>query len=64
MYIEAPNIWRGYSDKEIQVQYLMRPFGGLKIEGELEYRQKTDCTVTQLMQGIGYMEIEDNFTVV
>lgn len=39
-YEEGANIYKGYTDKEIQSQFLMRPFGGFRIEGEIMYHEK------------------------
>lgn len=40
MYETAENIFKGYSLKEIDTQFLMHPFGGLRIEGTLIYREE------------------------
>lgn len=37
VYHEANNIYKGYSHKEIQNQFLMRPYGSFKIEGVLRF---------------------------
>lgn len=35
IYEQAENIYKGYSLKEIETQFLMHPFGGIRIEGEI-----------------------------
>ena len=40
MYETAENIFKGYSLKEIDTQFLMHPFAGLRIEGTLIYREE------------------------
>ena len=40
MYETAENIFKGYSLKEIDTQFLMHPFGGLRVEGTLIYREE------------------------
>lgn len=40
IYETAENIYKGYSLKEIDTQFLMHPFGGLRIEGTLIYREE------------------------
>lgn len=35
IYEEAANIYRGYSIREIESQFLMQPFAGFRFEGEL-----------------------------
>lgn len=37
IYEKAENIYKGYSLKEIDSQYLMQPYGGLRIEGTLTF---------------------------
>lgn len=39
-YEQAENIYKGYTHKEIQTQFLMRPYGGFKIEGTLLFNEK------------------------
>lgn len=41
IYEKAENIFRGYSIREIDTQYLMQPFAGIRIDGTLTYRE--DC---------------------
>ena len=41
IYEKADNIFRGYSIREIDTQYLMQPFAGIRIDGTLTYRE--DC---------------------
>lgn len=40
IYEQAENIFKGYSLKEIDTQYLMHPFAGLRIEGTIIYREE------------------------
>ena len=40
IYEQAENIFKGYSLKEIDTQFLMQPFAGLRIEGTLIYREE------------------------
>lgn len=37
------NIYRGFTDLEIDRQYLTRPFGGFRIEGEFYLENRTLC---------------------
>lgn len=39
----SENIYKGYTDKEIREQFLMRPFGGFKLEGELQFSELSNC---------------------
>lgn len=39
----ADNVYRGYTHKEIDYQFYMRPFGGFRIEGEINYLEKVKC---------------------
>lgn len=43
VYEQAGNIYQGYTDKEIDNQFLMRPYGGLRIDGTLKYNEKQSC---------------------
>lgn len=40
MYERAENIFREYSLGEVDTQYLMQPYGGVRIELELAYREE------------------------
>ena len=40
IYEQAENIFKGYSLKEIDTQFLMQPFAGIRIEGTLIYREE------------------------
>lgn len=40
IYEQAENIFKGYSIREIDTQYLMQPYAGLRIEGILTYREE------------------------
>lgn len=40
MYERAENIYKGYSLKEIDTQYLMYPYAGLRIDATLTYREQ------------------------
>ena len=40
MYDQAENIFREYSLKEIDTQYLMQPYGGVRFDLELIYREE------------------------
>lgn len=42
IYEQAENIFKGYSLREIDTQFLMYPYAGLRIEGNLIYREQ--CT--------------------
>jgi len=37
IYEQVENIYRGFTISEIDNQFLMHPFGGFRIDGELEY---------------------------
>lgn len=39
----SKNIYNGYSDKEIDNQFLMRPFGGIRIDFEIRYNEIANC---------------------
>ncbi len=39
IYDRAENIYRGYNLKEVDTQFLMYPYGGFRLEGELTYRE-------------------------
>lgn len=39
MYERAENIYRGYSLDEVDAQYLMQPYYGVRIEGELTFNE-------------------------
>jgi hypothetical protein len=41
IYERAENIFKEFSIKEIESQYLMQPYAGLRIEGEIKYME--DC---------------------
>lgn len=43
-YEDAENIYRTFTDKEIDNQFLMRPFGGFRIEGTVKYFAKDICS--------------------
>ena len=40
IFEQAENIFKGYSIKEIDTQYLMHPYAGLRLEGTLIYRDE------------------------
>lgn len=40
IYEQAENIFKGYSIREIDTQYLMQPYAGLRIDGILIYREE------------------------
>lgn len=42
-YEEGQNIYKGFTDKEVERQYLKRPFGGFRIEGDIYYHEKSNC---------------------
>lgn len=37
IYEKAENVYKGYSLKEVDTQYLMHPYAGIRIEGEFIY---------------------------
>ena len=39
IYDRAENIYRGYNLKEVDTQFLMYPYGGFRLEGELKYKE-------------------------
>ncbi len=43
VYHEADNIYKGYTHKEIKQQFLMRPYGGFRIECEFKYMEHGVC---------------------
>ena len=40
---EADNIYKGYDHKEIDNKFLMRPFGGFRIDFDMKYTDKVKC---------------------
>jgi len=42
-YEEAENIYKGFTDTEIDNQFLMRPYGGLRIEGSISFNEISNC---------------------
>lgn len=40
IYEQAENIFKGYSLREIDTQYLMQPYAGIRIDGFLMYREE------------------------
>lgn len=44
IYDRVENIYRGYSLSEIDNQFLMHPFGGFRIDGEIEYDEECYAT--------------------
>lgn len=40
---EAENIFRGFDHREIENQFLMRPFGGIRINGKIRVSQLENC---------------------
>ena len=42
-YERATSIYKGYTDREIKDQFLMRPYGGLRVDFTLKYSEKTSC---------------------
>ena len=47
---EAENIYRGYTDMELDNQFHMRPFGGLAVEGTIRYFADQTCINGQTPQ--------------
>ena len=39
IYEQSENIYKGFSLKEVDTQFLMQPYGGLRFEGELTFRE-------------------------
>ncbi len=39
----SENIYKGYTNKEVRQQFLMRPYGGFKIEGDITFKELTNC---------------------
>lgn len=39
----SEDIYKGYTDKEIRQQFLMRPFGGFRIEGNIIFNELPNC---------------------
>lgn len=63
VYEDGQNIYKGYSDKEIESQFLMRPYGGFRIEGIIHYQDNNFCPTEIDVQGIGVMQIGTIFIV-
>jgi hypothetical protein len=38
-YVEAKNIYKGFDIQDAKQQFLMRPYGGLRIEGQIKIKQ-------------------------
>lgn len=43
MFDRASDIYQGYANREIEDQFLMRPYFGFRIEGEIKYTEKPIC---------------------
>ena len=39
----SENMYKGYTDKEIDQQFLMRPYGGFKLEGTITFSEIPNC---------------------
>lgn len=39
-YEQAENIYKGYNHNEIEHQFLMRPFGGFRLEGKINFKEQ------------------------
>lgn len=64
VFEEGKNIYKEYSDKEIETQFLMRPYGGFRLEGLIHYYGNEFCNVLDsIPKGIGVMQIGNNFIV-
>ena len=61
IYEHATNVYKGYTDREIEDQFTMRPFGVLRVEGFIKYNEKTNCSEMVLPSGIGVMRIQSDF---
>lgn len=43
-FFELPeNIYKGFTDREVENDYLMRPFGGLRVNGKIHVNQLQNC---------------------
>ena len=42
-YVDASNVYKGFTDKEIEEQYLMRPYGGFRLELSIKYQENQNC---------------------
>lgn len=40
---QASSIYKEFTDKEIEDQFLMRPYGGFRVNGEIVFFEKTPC---------------------
>lgn len=43
VFEDGNNIYKGFSDKEIENQFLMRPFGGFRLQGKIQYFSNPQC---------------------
>lgn len=46
----AENIYKGYTHKEIENQFLMRPYGGFKVTGQMRYTKPCTLPSTTIQQ--------------
>ncbi len=42
-FLDAQNIYRLFTVDEVEQQYLMRPYGGLRVEGIIKYNDQIRC---------------------
>lgn len=43
-FFELPeNIYKGFTDREVENDYLMRPYGGLRLNGKIRINQIANC---------------------
>lgn len=66
VFEDGANIYKGYSDKEIDNQFLMRPYGGFRLSGKIKYNEQSflNCVESVVPSGIGFMIVETNNQVV
>lgn len=61
---KASQIYRGYTHPEIQDQFLMRPFGGFRVDMKIKFWDGAFCVGSPVANGgIGYMQIGTTFKV-
>lgn len=64
VFDQQENIYRGFTDREINNQYLMRPYSAFRVEGVIKFDEKSNCNCTYTpFDGVNHMCIEQTFIV-
>lgn len=64
-YERPQNVYSGYDYGKIKKEAYMRPYGCLKMEGEIKYFEANKCDLSTLSDqlGINYMKIGESFVI-